>query len=75
MIFLFSLLLRELDERSTWMWSGIFEAQFPHIVRVLFMSFINEIQEYKHNYNNNKNSDRNSFLGSEDEGNIYKRNA
>lgn len=71
--FLFSLLLRELDEGSTWMWSSIFEAQFPHKVRVLFMSFIDEIQEYKHNCNNNKNNDRNSFLGSEDEGSIYKK--
>lgn len=73
----FSLLLRELDEGSTWMWSGIFEAQFPHKVRVLFVSFIDEMQEYKHNYNNNKNNDWNSFLGSEDEGNItmFKGNA
>lgn len=71
--FLFSLLLRELDEGSTWMWSSIFEAQFPHKVRVLFMSFIDEIQEYKHNCNNNKNNGRNSFLGSEDEGSIYKK--
>ena len=39
------------------------------------MSFIVEKQEYKHNYNKNKNNDRNSFLGAEDEGNIYKRNS
>ena len=39
------------------------------------MSFIVEIQEYKHNYNKNKKNDRNSFLGAEDEGNIYKRNS
>lgn len=40
--FLFSLLLKELDEGSTWMWSGIFEAHLPHKVRVLFMSFIDK---------------------------------
>lgn len=55
----------------------------PHECEAVFLKPISgavyvvyfEIQEYKHNYNKNKNNDRNSFLGAEDEGNIYKRNS